>query len=101
MADEPHNLIIDILRGLQGDMTGLKAGMAELRADVRELKLTSARLERRMDQSERNAHVHELKTDDLRELLKSFWSVETKHESQLDRLERRVRALEARQEEKQ
>lgn len=97
---EPHDLIIDILRGLQKDMAELRADVAELKSDVAELKIITARLDRRMDANERNVHMLDLKIDDLNYLMKGFWRTETAHETRLAQLERRIGALEARQEQR-
>jgi len=43
MVDEPHNLIIDILKQIQSDVSELKADVSELKVDVSELKTEQAR----------------------------------------------------------
>ena len=42
MAAEPDNLVLEILRGMQGDLSSLKSDVSSLKSDVASLKIDVA-----------------------------------------------------------
>ena len=91
------SLVLEILKVIQRDISGLKSDVADLKSDVATIKADILDMKAGIGRwLERRVDFIDGRVEDSFRLLRTFWETETSHERRLARAEQRLTALEQR-----